>query len=94
MLEAFRKNIEISTQKYYSKLSRKLATKKTSPKSYWSIFLITKKLPVYLKLIIINLSQILKKKVDYLTHSLQSNVLILRREAIYLPRYCVEQMNP
>ena len=30
-------NIEMSKQKYYSKLSRKLATNKIHPKYYWSI---------------------------------------------------------
>ena len=34
MQDALRKNIEISEQKYYSKLSRRLATNKRNPKCY------------------------------------------------------------
>ena len=34
MQDALRKNIEISEQKYYFKLSRKLATNKSNPKCY------------------------------------------------------------
>ena len=48
MRETLRKNIEISKQKYYSILSRKLATDKINPKCYWSIlrsFLNNKKIP-------------------------------------------------
>ena len=37
MQHALRKNIKISKQKYYSKLSRKLATNKINIKCYWSI---------------------------------------------------------
>ena len=38
--------------------------------------------------------KVLKKKANSLTHSSQSNALILRLEAVYRPNYCVEQMNP
>ena len=45
MQDALRKLIEVATENYYSKLSRKFAAKKTNPKCYWpisKIFLITK----------------------------------------------------
>ena len=48
MLDALQKNIEISKQKYYSKLSRKLGTNKINLKCYWSIlksFFNNKKIP-------------------------------------------------
>ena len=37
MQDTLRKSIEISKQKYYFKLSRKLAVNKINPKCYWSI---------------------------------------------------------
>ena len=48
MQDTFRTSIEISKQKYYFKLSRKLAINKINPKCYWSIlksFLSNKKIP-------------------------------------------------
>ena len=48
MQDSLQKGIEISKQKHYSKLSRKLATNKINANFYWSIlksFLITKKFP-------------------------------------------------
>ena len=60
MQDALRQSIKVSKQKYYFKLSRKLAVNKINPKWYWSIlksFLDDKKNPVYLlQFIIINLS--------------------------------------
>ena len=109
MQDALGKNTEISKQKYYFKLSRfqkyyfkfsrKLAVNKINPKCYWSIlksFLNNKKIPCIPPLILNNqfIVDFKRKKANYLSHSLQSNVLILRREAIYPPRYCAEQMNP
>ena len=99
MQDTLRKSIEISKQKYYFKLSRKLAVNKINPKCYWSIlksFLNNKKIPC-IPLLIHNDQFVVdfkEKKANYLTHSLQSNVLILRNDAIYLPIYCTEQMNP
>ena len=82
-------------QKYYSKLSRKLATNKIYPKCDWSIikiFLNNKKIPCIPPLSYNNRLAInFKVKTNYLTHSLQSNVLIMRPEAIYLPRYCADE---
>ena len=99
MQDALGKNTEISKQKYYFKFSRKLAVNKINPKCYWSIlksFLNNKKIPCIPPLIHNNqfIVDFKRKKANYLSHSLQSNVLILRREAIYPPRYCAEQMNP
>ena len=57
MQDALRKNIEIFKQKYYSKLSRKLAANKTNPKCYWPIsknVLNNKKIPSIPSLIIHN----------------------------------------
>ena len=48
MQDTLQKSIEISKQKYYFKLSRKLAVNKINPKCYWSIlksFLSNKKIP-------------------------------------------------
>ena len=48
MQDTLRTSIEISKQKYYFKLSRKLAVNKINPKCYWSIlksFLSNKKIP-------------------------------------------------
>ena len=48
MQNPFQENVEFSKQKYYPKLSRKLATNKINPKCYWSIlksFLNSKKSP-------------------------------------------------
>ena len=48
MQNTLRTSIEISKQKYYFKLSRKLAVNKINPKCYWSIlksFLSNKKIP-------------------------------------------------
>ena len=99
MQDALGRNTEISKQKYYFKFSRKLAVNKINPKCYWSIlksFLNNKKIPCIPPLIHNNqfIVDFKRKKANYLSHSLQSNVLILRREAIYPPRYCAEQMNP
>ena len=91
--------IEISNQKYYFKLSRKLAVNKINPKCYWSMlknFFSNKNIPCIPPLIHNNqfFVDFKEKKVNSLTHSLQSNALILRPEAVYVPNYCVEQMNP
>ena len=48
MQDTLRTSIEISWQKHYFKLSRKLAVNKINPKCYWSIlksFLSNKKIP-------------------------------------------------
>ena len=48
MQDALRKNIEISKQKYYLKLSKKLAVNRINHKCYWSVlksFLNNKKMP-------------------------------------------------
>ena len=48
MQDTLRIGIEISNQKYYFKLSRKLAVNKINPKCYWSIlkiFFSNKKIP-------------------------------------------------
>ena len=58
-------------------------------------FLSNKKIPCIPALIYNNQFVVdFKEKVNCLTHSLQSNALILRPEAVYLPNYCVEQINP
>ena len=57
MQGTLRTSIEISKQKYYFKLSRKLAVNKINPKCYWSIFksfLSNKKIPCILPLILNN----------------------------------------
>ena len=93
MEDTLRKSNEISRQKYYFKLSRKLAVNKINSKCYWSIlksFLNNKKVASIPPLIHNNQFAIsFKVKANYLTHSLQSNALILKPEAIYLPRYWV-----
>ena len=98
MQDTLQTSIEISKRKCYFKLSRKPAVNKINPKCYWCIlriFLNNKKIPYIPPLIHNNQFVVdLKKKANYLTHSLQSNALILRLETIYLPRYCIEQMNP
>ena len=48
MQDSLQRNIEISKQKYYSKLSSKLTSNKINPKCYWSVlktFLNNKKIP-------------------------------------------------
>ena len=49
MQDTLRTSIEISKQKYYFKLSRKLAVNKINPKCYWSMLKsFNKKFSVYL----------------------------------------------
>ena len=64
-------SIEESKEKYYTKLSSRLADPLTSPKAYWSILktlLNNKKFLAYLLFFMkTNLSQISKKKLNYLT---------------------------
>ena len=58
-------------------------------------FLNNKKIPCIPPLIHNNQFAVDFKEKSKLFNSFsQSNTLILRLEAIYLPRYCVEQMNP
>ena len=81
---------------FYSKRSRKFETNKINPKCYWSIlrsFLNNKTFSVYLPLIHSNQFAVDFKEKSQLINSF-FNVLIFRPEAIYLPRHCVEQMNP
>ena len=82
MQNTLRASIDISKQKYYFKLSRKLGVNKINPKCYWSIlisFLSNKKIPCIPPLIHNNQFAVdFKEKANYLTHSLQSNALILR----------------
>ena len=62
-------SIEESKEKYYTKLSSRLADPLTSPKAYWSILktlLNNKKFLAYLLFFMkTNLSQISKKKLNY-----------------------------
>ena len=97
MQDTLRTSIEISKQKYYFKLSRKLAVNKINPKCYRSIlksFLSNKKIPCIPPLIHNNQFVVdFKEKSKLFNPFFAKQCLILRPEAIYLPIYCIEQMN-
>ena len=91
-------SIEISKQKHYFKLSRKLEVNKINPKYYWSIlksFLSNKKISCIPPLIHNNQFDVDFKEKSELLHLFFAKYwLILRPEAVHLPNYCVEQVNP
>ena len=93
-------NTESSKQNYYSKLSRKITTNKINPKCYWFIsksFLNNKKIPWLPPLSHNNQFVVdFKEKSDLFNSFFAkqcTHIKTLRRETIYLSRYCVEQMN-
>ena len=68
-------SIEGSKKNYYLRISKKLMDSATSAKTYWSILktLLNNK-KILRSFIKINISQILKRKQNYLTPSLPNNV--------------------
>ena len=91
MQDVLRKNIEISRQKYYFKLSGKLATNKINPKSYWSIlksFRNNKKNPCVSHLVHHNQFSVNVKEISKLFAS-----FFAKQCTLQLPRFCVEQIN-
>ena len=91
--DALRKYIEISEQKYYSKL----ATNKINPKRYSSILksFLNRKIPCIPPLIhnnqfVVNFKE---KSELFILFFAKQCTHILRPEIIYLPRHCVEQIN-
>ena len=96
-------SIEESKEKYYTKLSSRLADPLTSPKTYWSIsktFLNNEKFLAYLLFFMkTNLSQTSKKKLNYLTIffvnqcSLLSNNSVLPTNLPQLTSKCLDSIR-
>ena len=97
MQQSLQRNIEISKEMYYSKLSAKLTNNKINPKCYWTIlktFLNNKKVPCIPPLIHNNQSVTdFKETANFLTHFLQSNVVLLKVEVRYLLSLYLKQIN-
>ena len=97
MQDTLRKSIEISKQKYYFKLSRKLAVNKINPKCYWSIlksFLNNKTITCIPPLIYNQFVVDFKEKSEFFNSFFAKQCTHIETGSNYLPRYCVEQMNP
>ena len=97
MQDTLRTSIEISKQKYYFKLSRKLAVNKINPKCYWSIlksFLSNKKIPCIPPLIHNNQFVVDFKEKSELFNSFFAKQCTYIEIESSLPNYCVEQINP
>ena len=92
-------SIEESKEKYYTKLSSRLADPLTSPKTYWSILKITKKFLAYLLFFMkTNSSQTTRKKLDYLTiflfnQTLLSNNSVLPTDLLQLTSKCLDSIH-
>ena len=97
MQDTLRTSIEISKQKYYLKLSRKITVNKINPKCYWSIlkcFLSNKKIPCIPPLIHNNQFVVDFKEKSELFNSFFAKQCTYIEIESSLPNYCVEQINP
>ena len=95
MKDTLRASIEISKQKYYFKLSGKLAVNKINPKCYWSKSLLSNKNIPCIPPLIHNDQFVVdfKEKSELFNSFFAKQCTYIETESS-LPNYCVEQINP